>query len=125
MGTRLCTALTFNVSFIKMDLSSQEIISQLGLVPLKFEGGWVREFGKSPSGLSSSIYYMIQAGDITQWHRVGVDEYWCHHSGDNIRIRTLTQDGQYSQVILGQLSSVIKMSDNNSWCPETPILRPT
>ena len=84
-----------------MDLSSQEIISQLGLVPLKFEGGWVREFGKSPSGLivvrclcplqltvpglSSSIYYMIQAGDITQWHRVGVDEYWCHHSGGNIR----------------------------------------
>ena len=75
-------------------MSPQEIISQLGLVPLKFEGGWVKEFGTSPSGhilqsliivsnvvsiqgMSSSIYYMV--------HRVGVDEYWCHHSGGNIR----------------------------------------
>ena len=33
-----------------MDLSPSEIISHLGLVPLKFEGGWVKEFGKSPSG---------------------------------------------------------------------------
>ena len=61
-------------------MSPQEIISQLGLVPLKFEGGWVKEFGKSPSGhilqsliivsnvvsiqgMSSSIYYMVRAGD--------------------------------------------------------------
>ena len=75
-------------------MSPQEIISQLGLVPLKFEGGWVKEFGTSPSGhilqsliivsnvvsiqgMSSSIYYMVRAGDITvSWHRVGVDEYW-------------------------------------------------
>ena len=77
-------------------------------------------FVSNTAGLSSSIYYMIQAGDVTTWHRVGVDEYWCHHSGGNIRchhyqtlciikalirIRTLTRDGQLSEVTLGQLSS--------------------
>merc|ERR1719342_710712 len=36
-------------------MNSEKIINQLNLVPLEREGGWVKEFGKSGSGGSSSI----------------------------------------------------------------------
>ena len=67
------------------NMSAQNIIDKLALVPLEHEGGWVKEFGLCPSGGSSSIYYLLKAGDVTSWHSVGADEYWFHHSGANIR----------------------------------------
>ena len=66
-------------------MNSEKIINQLNLAPLEREGGWVKEFGKSGSGGSSSIYYLVKTGDVTSWHKVGVDEYWFHHMGNNIR----------------------------------------
>ena len=76
-------------------MKPEAIITKLNLVPLEREGGWVKELGKSPSGSSSSIYYLLKNDDITSWHSVGVDEYWCYHAGSNIRskykmIRTKT-----------------------------------
>ena len=83
-------------------MSSSSLINRLGLQELPQEGGWFRELrhletggmGPLPGDMgavgadcegSSSIYYLIRGWEGSAWHKLGVDEYWCFHLGDNIR----------------------------------------
>ena len=82
----------------------KEVCRLLGLVPLPREGGWAREVRDNktegmrqlPSNMgitassvekmeSSSILYMLESGQVSKWHMVEVDEYWCYHAGGTIR----------------------------------------
>ena len=66
-------------------LSAKEVIAALELAPHP-EGGWYRETwraeaapGERASG--SAIYYLLDAGDFSHWHRVDADEIWHWHAG--------------------------------------------
>ena len=83
-------------------MSADQVISRLQLIPLPKEGGWFRELrhvqtdgmpalpqdqgavGDLVEG-SSSIYYLVRGTEGSAWHKLSVDEYWCYHSGENIR----------------------------------------
>ena len=65
--------------------TAEQLIARLELVRLPREGGWVRELGECAGRGASSILYLATRSCVTSWHRLGVEEYWCHHSGDNIR----------------------------------------
>ncbi|MDO5445579.1 MAG: cupin domain-containing protein [Eubacteriales bacterium] len=54
--------------------------------------------GRADSG---SIYYYIAPGEITQFHRIDCDEYWCHNAGSDIEIWSFTPEGFLRKYILG------------------------
>ena len=81
---------------------ASEIITRLQLIALPKEGGWFRELRKvQTDGMpslpedqgavgddvegSSSIYYLLKEGEMSAWHKLTTDEYWCYHSGRNMR----------------------------------------
>jgi len=74
--------------------SAQDIIAQLNLTPHP-EGGHYAETFRDEA--STSIYYLLEAGDRSHWHRVhGSAEIWHHYAGDPLLLR-LSSDGNDSQ----------------------------
>lgn len=80
----------------------EDIIHELGMQPHP-EGGWyVRTFRDSPGearGHSTAIYYMLQAGERSHWHRVhDAAEVWHYYAGAPLTLR-LSEDGTSSETI--------------------------
>jgi predicted cupin superfamily sugar epimerase len=74
------------------------LITQLELAPHP-EGGHFREtYRDSPPdgsrGRATLIYYLLQAGEVSHWHRVtDADEIWLFHAGSPLEL-LLSADGQ-------------------------------
>lgn len=63
------------------------IIERLGLAPHP-EGGWYRETwregpsdGEAGRGHATAIYFLLEAGQRSHWHRVDAAELWLFHAG--------------------------------------------
>lgn len=54
---------------------------------------------------SGSIYYYVAPGEITQFHRIDCDEYWCHNAGADIEIWSFTPEGVLRKCVLGTSGS--------------------
>jgi len=86
-------------------MDPQDIIRILGMQPHP-EGGWYKETFRDPAGggrgHSTAIYYLLQAGERSHWHRVrDAAEVWHYHAGDPLRLR-ITLDGvELDTVMLG------------------------
>jgi Uncharacterized conserved protein len=66
-------------------LTAQDVIFTLGMQRHP-EGGWyVQTFrdapGASGRAQSTAIYYLLEAGDASHWHRVDAVEVWHWYSG--------------------------------------------
>lgn len=83
----------------------KDIIDRLGLVPHP-EGGYYREIFRSHvavqhpltgGGVSraamTSIYFLLEAGDRSAWHRVQSDEAWCLLDGGPLELHLLEPGG--------------------------------
>ena len=71
-------------------MDPQDIIRILGMQPHP-EGGWYKETFRDPAGggrgHSTAIYYLLQAGERSRWHRVrDAAEVWHYHAGDPLRL---------------------------------------
>ena len=70
---------------------AQAIIDRLGLQPHP-EGGWFTETyrqdpGDGSRGASTAIYYLLERGQRSHWHRVlDADEVWHWYSGSTLRL---------------------------------------
>lgn len=76
---------------------AQTIIRLLGLVPHP-EGGHYAETWRDPAPAgrrahSTGIYYLLQGGAGSRWHRVDAAEMWHHYAGAPLELR-LSPDGQ-------------------------------
>lgn len=82
------------------------IIRQLELAPHP-EGGWYRETWRadaSPGARASAtaIYFLLEAGQRSHWHRVDAAELWLWHAGAPLRLLTAPADaGPVSEALLG------------------------
>lgn len=59
------------------------LIERLGLAPHP-EGGWYRETwreGGGGRGHATAIYFLLEAGQRSHWHRVDAAELWLFHAG--------------------------------------------
>ena len=61
------------------------------------EGGWYRETWRAdaPPGeraAGTAIYYLLEQGEQSHWHRVDAAEIWHFHAGDPLELR-LADDG--------------------------------
>jgi uncharacterized protein len=79
-------------------LSAREVINLLGLAPHP-EGGHYRETFRDErcdaNGRASSslIYFLLDAGEISAWHRVDAVEIWHWYAGGPLAL-TISTDGR-------------------------------
>jgi uncharacterized protein len=97
-------------------MTAQYYIEQLQLQPHP-EGGHYKETYRSagniapaclPKGISGSrsystaIYFLLQQGDFSAFHRIKSDECWHFYDGGTLLIHILHQNGAYSCTRLGK-----------------------
>jgi len=68
-----------------MSETASAIIDRLGLQPHP-EGGWFRETWRADAAAGSranatAIYFLLEAGTRSHWHRVDATEIWLWHAG--------------------------------------------
>lgn len=84
-------------------VDERSLIAQMHLQPHP-EGGWYREIHRSAQTVRRSdgqwrsalttILFLLQAGEISRWHRVGAaDETWHFAAGDPLELLTLAPAG--------------------------------
>jgi predicted cupin superfamily sugar epimerase len=86
-----------------MTMSAAEIIAALGMKRHP-EGGWYTEtFRDGPGrGHSTAIYFLLESGDISAWHRVkDAAEVWHFYAGAPIELTVHEEGGGVSSHRLG------------------------
>ncbi|GAB2831871.1 cupin domain-containing protein [Ferruginibacter profundus] len=93
----------------------QQLIQQYNL-QVHPEGGWYKETYKSkaviaanalPQGFSgdrafsTAIYFLLEAGNFSAFHRIKSDECWHFYTGDPLLVYIIQQDGQLDIIKLG------------------------
>lgn len=78
------------------DMPAKEVIRILRLERHP-EGGWYRETYRSDAIAGgrpalSLIHFLLEAGDVSHWHRVDADESWHWHAGGPL-VLTQSPDG--------------------------------
>ena len=87
-------------------MTAAEIIATLGMQPHP-EGGHFVETFRDPEGdetgrsHSTAIYFLLQAGERSHWHRVDAIEIWHHYAGAPLEL-SISPDGVASETeVLG------------------------
>jgi uncharacterized protein len=81
--------------------TAAELVAALGLLPHP-EGGHYRETfraaplpfdlpGRGSRAASTAIYYLLDAGEFSAFHRVRSDEVWHHYAGAPLDLFTLSE----------------------------------
>lgn len=101
--------------FIFTAVTAQQIIQHLQLSPHP-EGGFYKEVYRSegivsqaalPSSfggdrnLATSIYYLLQQGDYSAFHRIRSDEGWHFYAGGSLFVHCLREQEGYRRLRLG------------------------
>lgn len=89
------------------DLGAGEIIRMLKMAPHPEGGHFVETFRDTVDvdgrALSTAIYFLLQAGEVSHWHRVDAAEMWFWHAGGPLAL-SLSLDGTLSStsaILLG------------------------
>lgn len=84
-------------------MTPHEIIATLGLTPHPEGGHYGETWRHSPAdggrGAGTAIYYLLQAGERSHWHRVDAAEMWHWYGGAPLRL-SLSADGVSSETVL-------------------------
>ena len=82
--------------FIPMqDEKAAALIRALDLAPHP-EGGWYRQTwreGSGGRGHATAIYFLLEAGQRSHWHRVDAAELWMFHAGTPPRLLIAEAEG--------------------------------
>ena len=96
-------------------MDAENIIEKLNLLPHP-EGGYFKEIKRSDEYIPgellperykgrrtfyTSIYYLLQDKDKSHFHKVNSDETWYFHTGSSITIHLLSEENNYSKIVLG------------------------
>ena len=71
------------------------------------EGGWYRETWRAPAlegdrASATSIYFLLEQGQRSHWHKVDAAEIWLWHAGSSLALSTARGDaGPIQNVSLG------------------------
>ena len=89
-------------------MTAEEIIALLELSPHP-EGGHFRETFRDAVVLadgrnaSTAIYFLLDADEISRWHRVDASEIWLWHAGATLELSIAEGGGQPTCVQLGSV----------------------
>ena len=99
-----------------MNFTSQHWITQLQLEKHP-EGGHYRRIYQSQHLLrhnqlerpiSTGIYYLLQAGEFSAFHKLDADERWFYHAGGELIIHMIDNEGAYRQQYLSATKGVLQ-----------------
>lgn len=82
---------------LSSDLRAEEIVRLLDLEPHP-EGGHFRETFRDPGtdaggrSFGTAIYYLLEAGEVSEWHRVDAAEIWHYYAGAPL-VLTISPNG--------------------------------
>lgn len=81
------------------DLGANEIIRLLKMQPHPEGGHYAETFRADGEGraTSTAIYYLLQADQVSAWHRVDADEHWLWHAGGPLALTVSPPDGKGAQ----------------------------
>ncbi|HEY8949809.1 MAG TPA: cupin domain-containing protein [Rhizomicrobium sp.] len=68
------------------------------------EGGWFRETFRDPAGKranSTAIYFLLQKGRVSRWHRVDAAEVWHWYGGAPLELLIATDRKKPEPHVLG------------------------
>ena len=97
-------------------MTARDWVARLGLVPHP-EGGYFKEIyraGESipeaalpprfggPRAFAASIYFLLEAGQVSRLHRLKADEVWHSYDGAPLLLHILEADGRDRKVLLGR-----------------------
>ncbi len=86
--------------------SAQYYIEKLDMTP-HVEGGYFKEsviskdFFRENKELFSSIYFLLETGEVSHFHRLTSDEMWYYHDGQALTIYMITPEGELITKQLG------------------------
>lgn len=98
-----------------MQLNAQQLIEQLVLLPHP-EGGYYKETYCSSEVIpkqalpdrfngeryySSAIYFLLEQGNFSAFHRIQSDECWHFYAGDTLWVHMIAPDGHLTTIQLG------------------------
>ena len=90
-----------------MTLSAAEIIQQFNMQPHPEGGYFVETFrddltlpGKERA-ISTAIYYLLEKGDRSHWHRVDAVEIWHYYAGASLTLSLAADGAPGEEWILG------------------------
>lgn len=86
-------------------LTAGDVIQLLGLLPHP-EGGHYRETFRDEAtwdgrALSTAIYFLLEAGVVSRWHRVDAVETWHWYAGAPLALRIAPDGLAYTGTALG------------------------
>jgi len=96
-------------------ISTQQLIALYNLQPHP-EGGWYKETYQSKEQInaaslperfsgsrafSTAIYFLLEQGNYSAFHRIKSDECWHFYAGDPLVVYVLQQDGTLDEILLG------------------------
>jgi len=86
-----------------------ELVRLLGLSPHP-EGGAYRETWRTPSppserAASTTIYFLLDQGEASRWHRVDADEIWTHLEGGPLELLTWVEGREVERRMLGPVDA--------------------
>ncbi len=84
---------------------ADRLIRELELTPHP-EGGHYRETLRDAQGsdgraLSTAIYFLLQAGEVSRWHRVDATEIWHYHRGAPLELKIAEGGAPPLRFVLG------------------------
>ena len=116
----------------------QQLIQQFDLQPHP-EGGWYQQTYKSRERIaaealpkrfggdrffSTAIYFLLEKGNFSAFHRIKSDECWHFYAGDPLLIYLIKKDGNLETVSLGsdfrQGQQFQYIVPANSWFASSP-----
>lgn len=85
-------------------MRADELIKRYPVDPHAENGVFIErhyESDKPGRADSGSIYYYVAPGEITKFHRIDCDEYWCFNAGSDIEVWSFTEEGVLKKHTLG------------------------
>jgi hypothetical protein len=84
------------------DLGANELIRLLGMRPHPEGGHFVETWRSSGEGRAAmtAIYYLLEADQVSAWHRVDAEEVWLWHAGAALALTLSPPDGKGARTAL-------------------------
>lgn len=84
---------------------AERLVRELELTPHP-EGGHYRETYRDASGSaarahSTAIYFLLQAGEVSRWHRVDAAEVWPYYKGAPLELKIAEYGKPTQRFVLG------------------------
>lgn len=84
-------------------------IRHLGMEPHPEGGYYKRSFASAEEmdvngqkrNLFTSIYFLLESGDVSHFHRLKSDEVWYFHAGSPLIVHMIDEAGSYREMKLG------------------------